>query len=114
VFVVMNRFYVKPEYATQFEAQIQNRPRQVDRQPGFVRVQLLRPSNPDDPYIVLTVWNTRQDFEAWVKADTFTVQHAGPRTLANNIFTRPNQLETFEVLLDIPGTYLLTTHPKTL
>lgn len=98
MFVVMNRFFVKPEFAAQFEARVQNRPRQVDQQPGFRRVQLLRPSNPDDPYIVLTVWETREQFEAWVKADTFTARHAGPRTLSADIFTRPNHVEIFEIL----------------
>jgi heme-degrading monooxygenase HmoA len=100
----MNRFFVKPEFAAQFEARVQNRPRQVDQQPGFRRVQLLRPSNPDDPYIVLTVWDTREQFEAWAKADTFTARHAGPRTLSADIFIKPNQVETFEILLDTAGT----------
>ncbi len=103
MFIVMNRFFVKPEFAAQFEARVQNRPGQVDRQPGFQRVQLLRPANPDAPYIVLTVWESEAHFEAWVKADTFTASHAGPRTLSADIFTRPNQVETFEVLLDSAG-----------
>jgi heme oxygenase (mycobilin-producing) len=100
MFVVMNRFYVKPEYAAQFEARIQNRPRLVEQQPGFIRVQLLRPMAPTDPYIVLTLWQSQADFEAWVKADTFTARHAGPRTLSADIFVRPNQVETFTVSLD--------------
>ena len=55
MFVVMNRFPVNPEYAEQFETRIKNRPRLVDKQEGFVRVQLLRPGAPEDPYIVLTM-----------------------------------------------------------
>ncbi len=100
MFIVMNRFYVKPEYAGQFETRIQNRPGQVEQQPGFIRVQLLRPTTPADPYIVLTLWQSQTDFEAWVKADTFTAHHAGPRTLSGDIFTRPNQVETFILILD--------------
>lgn len=94
----MNRFFVKPEFGEQFETRVKNRPRQVDHQPGFRRVQLLRPGQTDDPYIVLTFWESRADFEAWVKADTFTAKHAGPRTLSPEIFVRPNQVETFEVI----------------
>lgn len=98
MFVVMNRFFVKPEFAEQFETRVKNRPRQVDQQPGFRRVQLLRPGQPGDPYIVLTLWVSRADFEVWVKADTFTARHAGQRNLSPEIFVRPNQVETFEII----------------
>jgi heme-degrading monooxygenase HmoA len=94
----MNRFFVKPEFAEQFETRIKNRPRQVEQQPGFVQVQFLRPKNFADPYVVLTIWQTQADFEAWVKADTFTASHAGPRTLSSDIFVQPNKVETFEVV----------------
>jgi heme-degrading monooxygenase HmoA len=94
----MNRFFVKPEFAEQFETRIKNRPRQVDQQPGFVRAQLLRPENSADPYVVLTIWESRVHFETWVKADTFTTNHAGPRTLSSDIFVRPNKVEAFEVV----------------
>lgn len=93
----MNRFFVKPEFAGQFETRLKNRPRQVDQQPGFVRAQLLRPENSTDPYIVLTIWESQAHFEAWVKADTFTASHTGPRTLSGDIFVQPNKVETFEV-----------------
>jgi heme-degrading monooxygenase HmoA len=100
MFVVMNRFFVKPEYAAQFEARIQNRPRLVEQQPGFIRVQLLQPTTPTDPYIVLTFWQSQADFAAWVNAETFTAAHAGSRTLSGDIFVRPNQVESFSVILD--------------
>lgn len=100
MFVVMNRFPVKPEYAKQFEDRVRNRPRRVDLQPGFVQAQLLRPDTPDAPYIVLTIWQTKADFEAWVNADTFTERHAGPRLLSKEIFSGPNKVETFDIILD--------------
>ena len=100
MFVVMNRFLVNPDYAEQFEARIRNRPGQVDQQPGFIRAQLLRPDQPGEPYIVLTMWESKAEFEAWVKADRFAERHAGRRTLAPEVFLGPNQVETFDVILD--------------
>ena len=100
MFIVMNRFPVNPDYAGQFERRIANRPRQVEQQPGFIRAQLLRPDQPNLPYIVLTVWQTRADFEAWVKTPDFMARHAGPRTLGGEVLSGPNQVETFEVILD--------------
>ncbi len=98
MFVVMNRFPVNLDYAEQFETRIRNRPRRVETQPGFLRVQLLRPADPDDPYIVLTVWENRQAFEAWVNADSFTERHAGKRVLSSAVFRSPNRVETFEII----------------
>lgn len=100
MFVVMNRFPVNPAYADKFETRIRNRPRQVERQPGFIRVQLLRPGGPEEPYVVLTFWESKADFEAWVKADAFTEKHAGRRTLSPEVFRGPNKVETFTVILD--------------
>lgn len=53
MFVVMNRIPVNPDYADQFEERFTNRVREVDKMPGFVRNQVLRPAKPDDPYIIL-------------------------------------------------------------
>ncbi len=100
MFVVMNRFSVKPEFADKFEARIRNRPGMVEKQPGFVRVQLLRPANVDAPYIVLTLWETQTQYEAWVNHPDFTRKHAGPRQLSKEIFRGPNKVETFTVTLD--------------
>jgi heme-degrading monooxygenase HmoA len=104
VFVVMNRFPVNPEYAEQFETRLRNRPQRVDRQQGFIQAQFLRPSQSDDPYIVLTVWESKADFEAWVKADSFTEKHAGRRTLRPEVFRGPNKVESFEIILDSHST----------
>lgn len=56
MFVVMNRIPVKPEYAERFEERFRNRAGEVDKMAGFVRNQVLRPAKPDQPYIVLTMW----------------------------------------------------------
>ncbi len=99
MYLVMNRFFVKPEYADR-----RNRPQRVDRQQGFIRIQILRPANPGDPYIVLTVWETKANFQNWATADSFTEKHAGGRTLPGDIFRAPNRVETFELILDTAAT----------
>jgi heme-degrading monooxygenase HmoA len=71
MFVVMNRIPVNPDYAGQFEERFTNRAREVDKMPGFVRNQVLRPANPEEPYIVLTVWQSQGDFEAWINSEEF-------------------------------------------
>ena len=96
----MNRIFVNPNYAAQFEDNFRNRAGLVDRMPGFVSNQLLRPANPGDPYIVLTHWATRQQFEAWVRSDEFKQGHARSGSLPREAFSGPNKLELHEVILD--------------
>ncbi len=44
----MNRIYVVPEYAEQFEQRFRTRARLVDGMPGFMWNKVLRPVNPGD------------------------------------------------------------------
>jgi hypothetical protein len=50
---VANRIYVEPEYADAFEQRFRERAGLVDKMPGFVSNQVLRPVNEGDPYVVL-------------------------------------------------------------
>ncbi len=96
----MNRIYVAPEYAEQFEERFRTRARLVDGMPGFVWNKVLRPVNSGDPYIVLTLWESRAAFDAWVHSDEFVKGHARSGTLPSEAFTQANQLELHEVFLD--------------
>ena len=97
---VMNRIFVNPEHTDAFEERFLNRARMVDQMPGFVSNQVLRPVAPGDPYIVLTVWNSREDFDAWTTSEAFTQGHARSGTLPKEAFSGPNKLELHEVLQD--------------
>ena len=100
MFIVMNRILVNPEYKDQFEERFTNRAREVDKMPGFVRNQVLRPANAEDPYIVFTVWQSKEDFEAWVNSEAFQKGHARSGSLPREAFRGQSKLETFEVILD--------------
>jgi heme oxygenase (mycobilin-producing) len=97
---VANRIFVDPAFADQFEARFRDRAGLVDRMPGFISNQVLRPVNPEDPYIVLTWWEKREHFEAWTRSDEFRLGHARSGTLPKEAFTGPNKLELHEVLQD--------------
>ena len=97
---VANRIYVKAEYADAFEQRFRERAGLVDKMPGFVSNQVLRPVNDGDPYVVFTVWQSRQDFMAWVRSDAFAKGHAQSGTLPKDAFTRANVLEMHEVVQD--------------
>ena len=101
---VANRINVKPEYADAFEQRFAERAGLVDGMPGFISNQVLRPANPDDPYVVLTFWESREAFEAWTRSDAFRASHAKPKTSGRApTYLEPPQFEGFEVLQEIKG-----------
>lgn len=100
MFVVMNRIPVNAEFAGQFEDRFRNRAGEVDKMKGFIRNQVLRPANPEDPYVVMTFWESRADFEAWVNSEAFQKQHAKPGALPPDAFRGRPKLESFDVILD--------------
>src|SRR5918997_4951819 len=97
---VPNRIYVKPEDVEAFEGRFRERAGLVDGMPGFVSNQVLRPVNEGDPYVVFTVWDSRQDFLNWVRSDAFAKGHAQSGTLPREAFSRGNVLEMHEVVTD--------------
>jgi heme-degrading monooxygenase HmoA len=97
---VANRIYVKQEYADAFEQRFRERAGLVDKMPGFVSNHVLRPVNEGDPYVVFTLWNSRQDFLNWVRSDEFVKGHAQSGTLPKEAFSQSNKLEMHEVVQD--------------
>ena len=95
-----NRIYVAKEYAEAFEQRFRDRAGLVDQMPGFISNQVLRPVNEGDPYIVFTIWNSRQDFLNWVRSDAFVKGHAQSGTLPKEAFVKSNVLEMHEVVQD--------------
>lgn len=97
---VANRIYVNREYRERFEQRFRERAGLVDKMPGFISNQVLRPVNEGDPYIVFTLWQSREDFLNWVRSDEFVKGHAQSGTLPKEAFPRSNSLEMHEVIQD--------------
>lgn len=108
---VANRIFVNPDYAEAFEERFKNRARMVDTMPGFLFNQVLRPSTPDQPYIVLTYWNSYADFEAWTSSEAFREGHAKSSTLPKEAFSGRNVLEIHQVIQDSRDPELVAEAP---
>ncbi|WP_455206472.1 antibiotic biosynthesis monooxygenase family protein [Kaarinaea lacus] len=78
MFVVTNRVPVNSEWKEQFEARFRQRVGQVDKQPGFIRMEIMRPIDDTAPYLVMTVWENEQVFRDWVGSDDFKLAHQNP------------------------------------
>ena len=94
---VSNRIPVHPDHAEAFEARFAERLGLVDKMDGFVAYRLLRPTKEDQPYVVLTFWESEEQFRAWTTSDEFREQHKKERRLGPETFTGPVQLEVHQI-----------------
>jgi heme oxygenase (mycobilin-producing) len=97
MYVVANRVPVAAEWHDAFEERFRARAGQVDLQPGFVRMEILRPDAEDGVYVVLTHWQDKAAFENWVGSDDFKIAHQNP--LPKEAFTGPGELERHTAII---------------
>ena len=95
---VANRIPVKPEFAEKFEEAFQKRLGLVDEMPGFVAYKLLRPGKEEDPYVVLTFWESEEKFRAWTQSENLREQHKKDRMLSDEAFSGKVKLEIHQVV----------------
>ncbi len=74
--VKINVLNVPAERAAVLEERFAKRAGEVDKQPGFEGFELLRPSEPGQPYYVYTRWASEEAFEAWTSSQDFGKGHA--------------------------------------
>lgn len=109
--VVTNRIPVAPGHETDFEERFRKRAHLIDRSPGFIKNQILRPvqrrfnhrtgswevSTEQGYYLVQTYWETEQAFWDWTNSESFRAAHSN-RPPAE-MFAGPNVLEIHDVIL---------------
>jgi heme-degrading monooxygenase HmoA len=74
--VKINAIEVAPERAAMLEERFANRAGEVERMPGFLGYELLRPVDGESRYFVYTRWESEEAYQAWVTSDSFTRGHA--------------------------------------
>lgn len=98
--VVANRIPVSKGYEKEFENRFKNRAGLIDKEPGFIRNQILRPMK-SDYYVVLTYWENQESFEAWTQSESFKKAHS--ERPPKEMFSGQNVLEIHEVLFSSEG-----------
>lgn len=101
MYVVMNRLYVRSQYAGQFEAMFAARSGVMNDVPGFQRNMVLRPVQPDQqPYAVVTMWADAEAFKSWTQSESFGRSHASGQNAPADMYWQKSQLEQYETVLD--------------
>jgi heme-degrading monooxygenase HmoA len=99
MFIAMNRFKVVRGGETDFERVWTARDTHLREVPGFVEFHLLRGPERDDHtlYSSHTIWQSREDFEAWTRSEAFRLAH---RSAGDNrpLYLGHPEFEGFEVV----------------
>lgn len=94
--VVMNRIPVGEGREQDFEKSFAHRDRAVNQMPGFIDMQVLRPTE-GRTYVVVTRWQTQEAFQNWIQSDAFVASH---RQQAPGLAESRPTLEIYEVFSD--------------
>jgi heme-degrading monooxygenase HmoA len=100
-YVVANRVFVKQQYTLEFEQRFRNRAGQINQQPGFVLMEVLKPQSEKTPYVVLTHWESEQVFQNWVGSEDFKLAHQNP--MSKDAFLEGGGIEQYEVVISSTG-----------
>ena len=103
--VVANRIHVAKGQEEAFEKRFKGRAGLVENHKGFVRFELLRPKTVEmhgramggsDYYVVLTYWESEQDFVRWTQSEDFQTAHM--HRPPKEMFAGPNVFELHEII----------------
>jgi heme-degrading monooxygenase HmoA len=101
--VKINAIEVPEGKGQALEERFRHRQRQLERMPGFLGFELLRPTAGESRYFVYTRWESEEAFQAWVGSDAFTRGHAGRGAGGSEPAATRSQLLEFEVVLASEG-----------
>jgi heme-degrading monooxygenase HmoA len=97
--VKINAITVPEGKGEALEERFRNRRGEVERMPGFLSFELLRPTNGETRYFVYTRWESEAAFQAWVQSDAFKRGHSGGQASSSKPVATGSHLLEFEIAL---------------
>lgn len=75
-FVAINYIECHESYIERFEYLFGTRAGAIDRMPGFVRMEVLRPIDKENnTYLIVSHWENQDSFKTWTKSPEFLEGH---------------------------------------
>lgn len=75
VFVAINYISCKDGYRERFEELFATRAHAIDRMPGFRRMEVLKPDAEDGHYLIVSHWDSKENFSNWTNSPEFREGH---------------------------------------
>lgn len=74
-FVAINYIDCNEDYKTRFEELFSSRAHAIDRMPGFVNMQVLKPQDGQSSYLIVSFWESEDSFKSWTNSPEFIEGH---------------------------------------
>ena len=74
-FVAINFIECKDEYKSRFEELFGSRAKAIDTMPGFRSMNVLKPKTDDAPYLIVSYWDSEEQFKSWTGSPEFIEGH---------------------------------------
>lgn len=74
-FTAINYISCKKDYKERFETLFKNRAGMIDNNEGFRNMHVLKPNKEEDPYLIVSYWDTEENFISWTKSESFIKGH---------------------------------------
>jgi heme oxygenase (mycobilin-producing) len=75
MFVAINYISCTEQYKERFEELFGSRAKAIDRMPGFRYMEVLRPANNEDEYLIISHWDSEEGFHQWTHSSEFLEGH---------------------------------------
>lgn len=74
-FVAINYIDCQEDYIERFEELFASRAGAIDSMPGFQHMHVLKPKEPGGSYLVVSYWESEDQFKAWTTSPAFMEGH---------------------------------------
>lgn len=75
MFVAINYIACDDSYKERFEQLFASRAHAIDRMPGFKHMEVLKPSKNEDEYLIVSHWESEENFKSWTDSPEFLEGH---------------------------------------
>jgi heme-degrading monooxygenase HmoA len=74
-FVAINYITCDTDYRARFEELFASRAKAIDKMPGFNFMEVLKPQTEEDPYLIVSHWDSEENFKTWTSSPEFIEGH---------------------------------------
>jgi heme oxygenase (mycobilin-producing) len=93
-YAVLNNIPVSYEGRPLFEKRFSDLARLIEKKPGFTAIRVLKPVK-SDTYIILTLWENEQYFNAWQESKAYDMAHPKSSAYKGQPFPRPSYVTKY-------------------
>lgn len=77
MFVVLSQFVIANDMVEDVRAAFRERPKLVDKETGFIRLEVISPVDQPESIWLLTYWTDKESFQVWHRSHLYKESHAG-------------------------------------